>query len=260
MNICDANRTLSAEVRDFLVNVPDAKEESVTDYLVWKWRDLDSRFKCINISTFTRNEENTVTGADFELELWLVGKRSHFPLVFQAKKFVKPHDSYVAKLNYPKGTQAQLGKLIAYSKSKKRLPFYAFYSIPDAKTQTKCRKPDIQNAGIFISDAISIMAFADGAHGKKISKNRILSAAIPFHCIFCCPLGKLGDFFERHFPSIADIAELVGNEKLPDYVNLLRSGQIIGMNRQEILSIINQQELRSFRTIGVYEMGENDWA
>lgn len=257
MSICEANTAISAEARDFLINVPDAKEESVTDYLVWKWRELDSRFKYINISTFTRHEENTVTGADFELELWLVGRRFHFPLVFQAKKFVKPHDSYVGKLNYPDGTQGQLGKLLTYAKARKRLPFYAFYSVPDEKTKTMCRNRDHQNTGIFMADAITIKAFADGAHGKKISKNRILSATNPFHCMFCCPLGESGSYFKKYFSSVADIAEPIENEKLPNYINLLLSGRILEMSKQEILSIINQQELRSFRAIGVYDMRED---
>jgi len=50
------------------------KEESITDFLLWKWRELDKRFKFINITTFTRSDEGSRTGADFELELWLVGR------------------------------------------------------------------------------------------------------------------------------------------------------------------------------------------
>ena len=118
MNLCDANKAVSLEVKNFmLLNVPDVKEESITDYLVWKWRELDSRFKYINVATFTRQEESTTTGADFEIELWLVGNKFHFPLVFQAKKFVKPNDSYVTKLNYPSKTQGQLTTLLAYAKA-----------------------------------------------------------------------------------------------------------------------------------------------
>lgn len=91
MNICEANKAASFKVKNFMQNVKDVKEESITDYLVWKWRELDKRFSYINTSTFTRQEENMRTGADFELELWLVGKKSHYTLVFQAKKFIKPN-------------------------------------------------------------------------------------------------------------------------------------------------------------------------
>lgn len=40
MNICEANKAVSLEVKKFMLNVLDVKEESITDYLVWKWREL----------------------------------------------------------------------------------------------------------------------------------------------------------------------------------------------------------------------------
>ena len=44
MNLCQSNKYLAEEVRDFIQNVDGAKEEeSITDYLVWKWKDIDSR-------------------------------------------------------------------------------------------------------------------------------------------------------------------------------------------------------------------------
>lgn len=95
MKLCKTNKAISLDVREFMGNVSDVKEESITDYLVWKWRKLDPNFKYLKVSTYTRHEENSTTGADFELELWLVGRRFHFSLIFQAKKLVKPYDSYV---------------------------------------------------------------------------------------------------------------------------------------------------------------------
>ena len=112
MNLCQSHINLSIEVSQFLSNCTDVKEESVTDYLVWKWSELDKRFKHININTFTRQEENKTTGADYELELWLIGRVFSFPLVIQAKKFIKNFDSYHAKLNYPDKTQNQLKTLL----------------------------------------------------------------------------------------------------------------------------------------------------
>lgn len=258
MNICEANKRISAEVHDFLINVPDAKEESITDYLVWKWREVDARFKYLNISTFTRHEENSTTGADFELELWLVGRRFHYPLVFQAKKFVKSHDSYVTKLNYPDGTQAQLTTLLSYAKAKKRLPFYVIYSIPDSKTLMMCGNRNNSNAGIFMADAITVKTFADGVHGKRISKNKLLGASNPFHCLFCCPLSKSGNYFKSYFSALADFAELRENSELPDYVNLILSGRTLEIGKLETLSIIDQHQLRAFRAIGVYDMRDNE--
>lgn len=254
MNICKANKAVSLEVKNFMLNVPDVKEESITDYLVWKWRELDSRFKYINISTFTRQEENTTTGADFELELWLVGRKFHFPLVFQAKKFVKPNDSYVAKLNYPAGTQGQLKTLLSYAKTQKKLPFYVFYSIPDSNTQTMCRKGDVSDTAIFMADAHKIKAFADCKYGKRVSKNKLLKATNPFHCMFCCPLIESGEYFTRYFSGLTEGAEARDNEQLPNYVSLLLSGRALELSEEETLSVINQNELRTFRAVGVYDM------
>lgn len=254
MSLCESNKAVSAEVNSFILNVPDVNEESITDYLVWKWRELDARFKYIKVSTFTRQDENTITGADFELELWLVRKNFHFPLIFQAKKFVKKYDSYVAKLNYPAGTQAQLKKLLAYAKDNNKLPFYAFYSIPDKSTQTMCGLRDILGASIFMADAHTVKTFADGVHGKKIEINKLLKKSNPFHCMFCCPLSQSGHYFTNYFSKLLEVAEPHDNEMLPNYVNLLLSGRILEFGEKETLAVINQNDLRIFRAVGVYDM------
>jgi hypothetical protein len=254
MNLCESNKAISLEVKNFMLNVPDVKEESITDYLIWKWRELDARFKYINVSTFNRQEESTTTGADFELELWLVGRQFHFPLVIQAKKFVKPNDSYVTKLNYPAGTQGQLKTLLAYATAQKKLPFYAFYSIPDKNTQTMCGRHEASNTSIFMADAHTVKKFADGKHGKRISKNKLLKASNPFHCMFCCPLTQSGDYFRRYFSTLTEAAKPHDNEALPNYVNMLLSGRIFKLGEKEALAVIKQNELQTFRAVGVYDM------
>lgn len=258
MNLCDANKEVSLEVKNFMLNVPDVKEESITDYLVWRWSELDRRFKYINVSSFTRQNESTTTGADFELELWLVGRKFHFPLVIQAKKFIKPNDSYVTKLNYPAGTQGQLTTLLAYAKAKKKLPFYALYSIPDSNTQTMCPAHDVSGTAIFMTDAHTIKKFADGMHGKRVTKNKLLKATNPFHCMFCCPLAQCGNYFMSYFSELTEGAYAHDNERLPSYVSLLLSGRILELGKEEMLAVINQNELRSFRTIGVFDMRDSD--
>lgn len=258
MNICQANKAVSLEIKNFMLNVPDVKEESITDYLVWKWRELDARFKYINVSTFTRQEESTTTGADFELELWLVRRNYHFPLVFQAKKFVKPSDSYVSKLNYPAGTQGQLTTLLTYAKSKKKLPFYAFYSIPDSKTQTMCAMGNVSDTAIFMADAHTVKAFADGKHGTRVSKNKLLKATNPFHCLFCCPLSQSDDYFAHYFSDLTEGTEAHDNETLPTYVNMLLSGRMLDLSQEETLAVLNQNELHVFRAVGVYDMRNAD--
>ena len=254
MNLCESNKAVSEEIKNFILNVPNVKEESITDYLVWKWRDLDKRFNYINISTFTRQEESATTGADFEMELWLIGKSYRFPLLIQAKKFVKSFDSYVNKLNYPNGTQAQLSNLIRYSLSRNLLPFYLFYSLADSATQIMCPFNDVNQSGIFMADAYTIKDFADGLHGKRISKNALMKSSNPFHCIFCCPLSLDGNYFIHYFPKLARSSNFEEGKQLPDYVSLLLGGRIEEIGVDERRSLLEQNELYRYRKIAVYDL------
>jgi hypothetical protein len=175
------------EVKDFLVHVPNANEESITDFLLWKWRLLDKRFNYINVATHSHLQESTTSGADFEMELWFVGRTFSMPLLFQAKKLVKPFDGYRRRLCYPNGTQKQLRLLLAHARLTGRNPFYALYAVPDHTGVPDCNCAGSPDSGVFVVDARAIMGFANGKHGKKVSKGALLSAGRPFHCWFCCP-------------------------------------------------------------------------
>lgn len=236
MNLCESNKATSLEVKNFMQNVSDIKEESITDYLVWKWRELDKRFNYINIKTFTRQQENSVTGADFELELWLIKDNGYYPFIFQAKKFIKQYDSYLSKLKYPKNTDGQLNKLMAYSNSHYKYPFYVFYSIPDQNTNTRCCTSN--DTSIFIVDASIIKKFTNGYYGKKISKNDILEKSYPFHCIFCCTncLNKLPPP-QRTLPS--HVQMLLENETPPNIDEIIKK---------------HKKELNRYRIVAAYDM------
>jgi len=253
-SLCNSNKTLAKEVADFLLNVADVKEESITDYLVWKWKEIDKRFKAINVTTFTRQEENTISGADYEMELWLIGKTKKYPLVIQAKKLVKPYDSYVSKLRYKDNTKDQMNRLLNYASSNNRIPFYAFYCLPDYKTRTMCKKNDIYDSGIFIGHAKDIEEFADGKHGKRVSLNKILEKTNPFHCIFCCPLSYSGDYFNNYFP-IVDID--YQNERIPEYVNYLLETHELEVSNERVNKLIEKYNLGIYRHVAVYDMRDN---
>ena len=193
MTICAANHALSVEVRKFIEHVGDAKEESITDYLVWKWREIDKRFNYLRVIPFNHDEESSTTGADFDLELWLVGRSFQISLAVQAKKFIKRSDSYVKRLRYPNGSKAQMDKLLAYAKSRGSSPFYFIYTRPEATTIPMCNgrsghTPLVEDGAIFMADAHVMEEYADGKHGKRVSRDQLLRATNPFHCMFCCPL------------------------------------------------------------------------
>lgn len=104
-SVCSCNEKLVKEIKSFLENVRDVKEESITDYLVWKWAEMDKRFR---VHTYSRIEEHKISGADFDLELWIVGRSKILSLAVQAKKFRKPYDAYATKIKYPKCSSQQI--------------------------------------------------------------------------------------------------------------------------------------------------------
>src|SRR4051794_6336015 len=73
--LCQANRELSRRVAHFLSKVRSAREESVTEYLLWQWSEIDDRFEYLLATQHSTHKEK-VSGADFELELWLVGEKA----------------------------------------------------------------------------------------------------------------------------------------------------------------------------------------
>lgn len=253
MNHCDLHKSVTREVKDFILNVDGVGEESITDFLLWKWALIDMKFKSINVSSFTRQQESKVSGADFEMEVWLVGRGLTYPLVFQAKKFVKQYDAYVSKLNYPKNTKRQMNTLLTYASSNKKIPFYVFYSIPDEKTKAMCLHNDVFDYGIFMAHAKVVEQFADGKYGRKVSKNDLLKVSNPFHCMFCCPIAFLG-YFENYFPFKGGELD---DQKTPAYVSYLLNVDENEVSEEKIKVFIEEYELGKFRHVAVYDMREN---
>jgi len=235
-------KAVSLEVKSFILNVSDVKEESITDYLIWKWREIDKRFNYLSMTPFNRRQESTTTGADFDLELWLVGRWEHVSLAIQAKKFIKPYNSYVNKLNYPHGTKQQMNKLLKYSAANNKLPFYFIYTVADLSNTV--------DGAVFMADARVMKEFADGKKGKKISRDDIIRDSNPFHCMFC-PHEKKGFYF----PSSNTDTSPEDNNTLPQYVKYLLEAP-----RDQPSSLLNRElpDKRPFRAIGVYDMRDDD--
>jgi hypothetical protein len=248
--LCKANLDLSKEVAEFLRNVPSANEESITDYLIWKWRELDKRFKFLKVKPFTRHAENAISGADFDLELWLLGPLRNFSMTIQAKKFVLPYDSYVKRLQYPNRTSGQLKKLLQYSQQTGRQPFYFIYSIPEATTELLCEGPRCQDAGVFVAHANQISNLISGVSANRLSRDAILAKSNPLHCLFCCPLARHGpdEFFRYYFPDASD--SVSNDQPLPKYVMSLLESNSEGLilNREDI------EHVKKFRAVAVYDL------
>ena len=256
-DLCDCNKAVALDVRDFVLNVPDVKEESITDYLVWKWRLLDSRFNFLKVKTFTRQEENTTTGADFEL--WLIGRTKCIPLLFQAKKFLKPFDSYVLKLNFPKNTQGQLGTLLAHAKSGRFLPFYAIYTGHNRTVRPMCggHRSDC-DTGVYMIDATTVKGFADGRRRKPLALDDILRKSNPFHCMFCCTMGIEKNYFSRHFSAQPLVDVVRGPNDLPQYVQELLNMDLASQLPEQSRERLQNVALSPARIIGVYDLRQEE--
>lgn len=256
--ICKIIKEISKNVFEFLENVHDVKEESITDYLVWKWRETDKNFKFININTFTRKEESKLTWADYEMELWLVNELFVIPLVIQAKKFIKDYDNYYNKLKYPNWTNKQLNTLLAYAKCNSRLPFYIFYSIPNDKTELMCEwNYSLKNNALFLADAYKVQNIVSSFSRKPLSKNQILSKTIPFYCLFCCELimNSYIEFFSKYFSNIISNFDNLNinynKENLPEYVKLLLNNELTD---KRALELIEEYKLNIYRHVAVYDL------
>ena len=283
MSICRDVINLSKEVFDFIDNVSDLKEESITDYLTWKLRliDSNSKFNVLNINTFTRIEEHSTTGADFELELWFVLNGRYIPMVFQAKNIFHSYDSYAKKILYEKNGVSQINTLINYSLLNNKIPLYMFYSKPD--DDSVCMLGNKASGALFFSCANDVFDLALNSKyikkngvlrarkkARNLSKNEIIYITHPFHSLFCmCPLSifksiihslECGNyrFLSKYFPNLPLGAYEGGKNKFvhesaPDYVMRIIDGSINYFDEDGKAEYLEANGLYKFRSIAVFE-------
>lgn len=252
MDICNVNKAVSADVKNFILHVHDIKEESITDYLIWRWRELDKRFNYLSVRTFNHDEESTITGADFDLELWFVGRKTHVSLAVQVKKFIKQYDSYVRKLRYPDNSKQQMNTLLAYASRNGRLPFYFIYTIPEENTSPLCGAGVLDGA-VFMADAKVMVEFADGMRGKRVSRDDLLAESNPFHCLFCCPIGATAEYLSTYFPKGAGVDFERSNEEMPSYARNLLNGEDSDIDNGRAQKP-NNEGWERFKAVGVYDL------
>lgn len=178
--LCEILCGTSSYINNWLSKQPEAKEESLTDWLLF---DLAEKTPNIFSHAFNRHEEARETGADWEW--WFVYDDGAWKFRVQAKKLFNHKDNYpeIARTN-KHGLQADL--LLSSSKSNNAIPFYAFYSSGHEKTMCggKCENKD----GVYLAGASKIYNQVIVPGKKKIQPADVLSMSNPFSCIACCPL------------------------------------------------------------------------
>lgn len=251
MNPFDVTRALSRELQDFLLHVPDVPETSVTDFLLWRWRERDPRFRFVNVQRRSRAAGQDVPAPELTLALWILGKRTHLPLVLLARRFTRTWDGYLGRLAAPDGTRGHLNTLTAWAEARRAVPFVLLYSIPDEATRTVCGQSEAAASGVFLLGADEATAFATGAHVSRVQKNRLLARSDPFQCLFChgraSAAGGCADALVCLSPRMQGLPRRP-NRGLPAVVRQLASGA----TPPALL------DWRNFHALGVYDLSDTE--
>jgi len=184
LNDCRKLRVSSKYVRDWLRRQPAAKEESLTDWLLY---DVSRRIPRIVYWAFSRHEEARQTGADWEW--WLLFADGAFAMRVQAKKLSTVRDNYPG-IAHSNRHGMQIDALMVSSERNNCAPFYAFYAAE--ANHVKCART-ILDEGVFMAAGQSVYdAFILPAR-RDVRCDDALSLALPLSCFACCPLTTQGD-------------------------------------------------------------------
>lgn len=252
-NLCKKMKLIDNTLGKYIKYVPNVGEESITDWLVWKWKELNSSFNFVtNLKLEESKKKESKTGADLYMELWVVKNKVSLPIIIQAKKIFKNYNSekmfYSKKILYKSGKKPtspnpdtrsyQIDLLINSAKKDSKLPLYLFYGDNTTNKYTMCNNYDwVKNISkhIFFSDAELLRKnLFTKCKTTDIKREEILNNSLPFECLFCCPITfctncsmDTPNIFEQYFGSnTSDI--IVNTNNLPNYVN-----EILNFNKDD---------------------------
>lgn len=259
--MCEKHKEVERQVVEFTENVRHVGEESITDYLFWKWADINKCFQHLNFSHYTKSQESKTSGADFKMEIWLVGETQSLPLLFQAKKISTEHKGYVSAINYPNQSKGQITKLLDHANKNKKVPLYIFYSASSLGKVNAFSHKLFKDSGVFIAHAKNMNKLAPQKPYAKLSKTKILSNSIHFHELFCYPhdvMCKSSDCMNLIVDRLSDLVGstenikncLVPSESLPDYVQKLLSNS--STTKDEDYRDVNKTYIKNRDSVEAY--------
>ena len=201
--LCRNMKILSKGIYDFITNVPSVQEESITEYLFWQWSILDKKVKFIKRKELHNKNKESKTGADFEIELWIIGSLIAVPFLIQSKKIIKHKNRYCKKtLNYNcEKPVKQYQLLIDEAKRQEMIPLYMYYTSISP------------NETIFLSDAYDVRDMAVKCLRKpkslEITINDMIDKSVNIEDLFC-RYKKLGSvlFKEKLLNYAIEISEV----------------------------------------------------
>ncbi len=218
---CKEMKVLSKKVYDFIDNVPSVQEESITEYLMWQWSLLDKKIKFIKHKKLHTKAQEAKTGADFEIELWIIKSTTAIPFLIQAKKIIESTKSYCREsLNYNiEKPIRQYQLLIDTAVSESMVPLYMFYTKQD------------KNKSIYIADADKVKKLAKRCFKKPksdiVTRENILNISKNIINLFC--LHKI--FVDNNLSFQFEVKF----NKLPDYVKSYLNNNTEQIHRRDVV-------------------------
>ncbi len=178
MVLCRNAYKLSEQLYDFITNVSSVQEESITEYLVWQWTILNKKVKFFKHLKLHTKKEEARSGADFELELWILERGKATPFIIQAKKIIDKYHKYCQNsLNYDKKKPVkQYELLIERASTENKIPLYMFYT------------KEAEDKSIYISNALKVKEMAEKCNAKsrtRLSRDEILDISYNIIDLFC---------------------------------------------------------------------------
>ncbi|KOO15974.1 hypothetical protein AKJ18_07440 [Vibrio xuii] len=193
--LCSVHKSINVNVREFIKHVPKVNEESITDYLFWKWAETDSKLKVFEYKGHDKKTEGGISGADLEIFFLTSKTTSRKPLVIQSKKLFEEYNSYARNaLCYRDGSGHQMKMLEGYS-GQDKTPCYMFYAKLEVTSKAKmpacelCDDPEeLKDFAVFITPLDRIKDYAEKTEQdkyKRVSRSQLIEECIPFHKLFC---------------------------------------------------------------------------
>ena len=217
MTLCGCFRENSKALRRWLVAQPHVKEESLTDWLLYR---IDVERTDVIYKAFTRHEEARTTGADWEW--WMVFPDGAMRFRVQAKKLTDG-DNYPS-IAHSNKYGMQISKLLSDAKAVNAFPLYAFYS---TQQPGACPMPGLAPEGAHLASAFQIDDLLSSR--TILSTAKVLSLARPLSCLVCCPLasekGRAGlvqfvrQYFDRESHAMSESGVDGQHQYLPPFVS-----------------------------------------
>jgi hypothetical protein len=196
---CKRLRASSVVVRNWIMDQPEVREESITDWLLY---DLRRRIPHIRSVVFNHSEEARKTGADWEW--WFLFQDLNVKMRVQAKKLRAGRNNY-SSLAYTNAHGLQIEKLLEDSRANNSLPFYAFYT---SLSETVMCPQNVNDEGVFLAGGNRIYTDFVKYRSRTVSTSDVMTRCVGLSCFLCCPtqdssghefVGFLNSHYRREF-------------------------------------------------------------